>query len=174
MFNANDFKQIVNNTTDLLEQVKKASEDDAEELNLRIDSNIHALRIVWAEISDPEIKQEVLRIIQSFDARLDFQNAEQSVTQMRSHTPRERSELIEREMYMNAAKLKQMARNFSDSLNADSKIVGSLGKNMAKNSVETTQNLHSLNENSGGFSAGTYLFVGFIIFIIMYFIIKFL
>lgn len=174
MFNSEDFRQIINNTTDLLDQIKTASPDDAEELQLRIDSNIHALQIVGAKITDPELRQQAERIIRTLHKNAVFEDGERAVTEIRHRAGRERSDLIANELYRGTLELKEMARGFSESLKVDGEVLRSATDKMTRNSTESHQNIRALEDSGKGVKTTTYLCLALIIFFMMYLVIRFL
>lgn len=174
MFNSDDFKQIINNTTDLLDQIKTAPEDDVEEIQLRIDSNVHALQIVGAKITDPELRLQAEKIIKSLHTNIVFDGGEKTITRIRQRAGGERSDLVAKELYKSTLELKRMARGFGESLKSDKQILCNVTDKMSKNSVESTHNMKFLEENVRGIGTSTYLFLALIMFVVMYLIIKFL
>lgn len=173
MFDPNDFKQIINTTTDLLDQIKTASDDDAEEIQLRIDSNIHALQIIGTEIADPELKQRALDIIGSLCATALPVRSDSNIARLRQRRGAERSELVDSEIMRNTQELKRMACKFGESLKTDKQVLQRATERMSKNSVETSRSFKEISEQSRGIGSGTYLFLAILIFVVMYFIIRF-
>ncbi|KAI4290989.1 hypothetical protein PAPHI01_0263 [Pancytospora philotis] len=173
MFNANDFQRVVNNVADLTEQLKGADSDGAEEIQLRIDSNIHALQVMGGSIADPELRLRAETLIKSLNSSINFAELEKETTHIRQHGAQARPGLIDDALYKNATQLKDMAVEFKKSLQTDKKILSSVTAGMTKNAAENERNLKAVTENSTGISTSTYLLSGFLMFIVMYFIIKF-
>lgn len=173
MFDATDFKQIINNTTALVDQLRGADEDEAEELQMRIDSNIQSLRIVGAQITDPVLREQAQDLVKSLNASMDF-GTEEIVARLRKSDAKDHSDLIETELYKNTQQLKSMAQTFGESLRADKRILGKLTHKMTRSSAETGRNLSILESAGHGMAGGTYLFIAFVMFIVMYFVIKFM
>lgn len=172
MFNSDDFRHIINQTSELLDKLATASENDTEELKMRIDSNVHALRIMGNQIEDDTLKQRAQEIIRSITATVSLN--EKSVVRLRRHsTPCARSEMIDSELLRNAQELKAMASKFKKTIDSDEAILSNLASKMSNNSIASSSNLHKINKRcETGVKSSTYFFISLIIFIIMYFFIK--
>lgn len=174
MFDADDFRRVINNTVDHMEELKTAHADDIEEIQLRIDSNIQALQLMGSSIVDPDLRAQAESLIKSLNSGIKFTELEKETAHIRKHSSKEKSDLIENAMYQSALRLKAMAHSFSTSLRTDSKVMDNLKDKMNKNSAENTRNLKSLVDKGFHISSTTVLIWGFVLFIVMYFIIKFL
>ena len=174
MFNSSDFKRVIDETAALLDQIKTAPEDDAEDMQLRIDSNIQALRIIGGEIEDPALRRQAQEIIQSFSKNTSFEDSGRIEARLREHPSKGRSSIIDDELLKNTLELKRMAAKFGESLKTDESVLSSVSVKMGKNSAQTSLNIKSLEENSFGLQTSTYLLWAFILFVVMFFVIRFL
>jgi ElaB/YqjD/DUF883 family membrane-anchored ribosome-binding protein len=66
MFELQNFKNILEETSNLLKTIKEFSKDDLEEIQLKIDSNIYALKRIASRIDDLETKKLFLKSIKIY------------------------------------------------------------------------------------------------------------
>lgn len=172
MFNLSDFTNLLNETQILLEKVKQTSGDESEELQFKINSNIQALQIMGSKISDVESREKAETLIQSLCKTVTFQS-EETITKIRSKKGVEQSDLIDNEILKNSIELKKMAQKFTQNLKTDQKILQSVTDNMFKNTQESKYNTKILEEQQNRTKSSTYITFALIVFLIMYFFIRF-
>lgn len=173
MLDYKDFKQILDNTAQLTESIKTCSKDDIEEVQMRIDSNVHALQIMASKIEDPETKAQFKSIIESLSKSACFSETETTRLRKRHQKDVKGSELIDEELLRNSMQLRSMAKKFSDSLSTDRKVLQKVGDKMLKNSEESRNSLRVLEAPSSSIKPTTILLTVLFLFLIMYFIIRF-
>lgn len=173
MLDYKDFKQILDNTAQLTESVKTCPKDDVEEVQMRIDSNVHALQIMASKIEDPETKAQFKSIIESLSKSACFSETETTRTRRCNQRDTKGSELIDEELLRNSMQLRSMAKRFDDSLGTDRKVLRNVGDKMLKNSEESRNSLRVLEATSNSIRSTTILLAVLFLFFIMYFIIRF-
>ncbi len=173
MFNSEDFKKIINETSQLLDKIAHVDEGDIEEIQMRIDSNIQALRIMGNQIEDLELKERAQDIIKSISTKLPIGNVDNIVIKLRNRNSKEdRSDLIDTELYKSAKELKEMAVNFNKILDSDKNILNRVVDKMSKNTHGGKSNMNKLISKNPTISSSTFFLIAIIMFIIMYFFIK--
>lgn len=174
MFDAEDFRKIIDETAAVIEQLKTAPEADIDELQLRRDSNIQALEIIGGSIQDPGLRKRAQDIIASMSRTVRFDTGEETVRRrVQDHQHQEQPDYIDRELLRNAQELKQMAVKFGETLRMDQTVVGAVSERMSKNKSEGEKNLKMLS-TSHTINTSTYFFLSVILFVLTYFVIKFL
>lgn len=173
MFEYKDFKRILDTTTELMEKIKNASRDEAEELQMRIDSNIQALKIIASKIEDEETKALFLKNIQSLCTTANVTENENIRQRVKGKT-QGNNEMIDEELLKNTSKLKNLVQTFSTSLKEDKKAIEKLNEKMHTNSVESTKSMKTLEKQGSSVSAVQIMGVVFLIFILTYLVIRFL
>src|SRR5947208_1640639 len=133
MLDYKDFKQILDNTAQLTESIKTCPKDDIEEVQMRIDSNVHALQIMASKIEDPDSKAQFKSIIESLSKNTCFSEAEITYQRKTHQRGSKGSELIDEELLKSAMQLKDMARKFGNSLSMDKNVLQKVGDKMLKN-----------------------------------------
>ena len=180
MFELENFKNILNQTSDLMNKIKECSKEDVEEIQMKINSNMYALKIISSKIDDPESKEIVLKSIENLfgvnDKEISFNNKQNSLNTLNTLNTSnlKDSELIENELLKNTFKLKKMAGDFSQSLKDDKKAMDKLTNRMGANAVESKNSLKILEKSSSNLSSSSIMSMVFIIFIGMYLFIRFL
>lgn len=172
MFEYNQFKKILDETTELMEKIKISEKDEIEELQMKIESNIQALKIIANKIEDPESRGQFLKSIKSLCTNIVIEEKEN--IRKRKEKAENNNEVIDEELMKNATKLKDMVTNFSNSLKEDKKVVEKLSHKMNKNSEENVRNMKTLEKQGSSISAVYVMGIVLIIFIVTYFIIRFL
>jgi len=173
MFDYKDFKQILDDTTKLTEEIKTCPRSDLEEVQLRIDSNVHALQIMVSKIDNLEAKEQFNRLIDSFSKNVAISEFESVKSRKMEVKQQKGSELIDEELLKNTLQLKDMANKFKNSLAVDKNIIGKASDKMSKNSEETRNNLKTLEKTSSFVNSSTILAFVLFLFFVMYFIIRF-
>lgn len=173
MFIYKDFKKILDTTTELIKQIKTSKEDDAEEIQMRIDSNVHALKIMATKMEDQETRNTFLKSIQSLTTSNILPEEGTYRRQRHTNQPVENNELIDEELLKNARRLKEMASQFKNSLDEDKKIVAKLVGKMGRGSEESGRSLKLLTQSGPTIRSSTFLTVTLIIFVVMYFLTRF-
>lgn len=178
-----DFKKLLDSTTKLINSLKECQKDEIEEIEMRIESNIHALQLIAYKIEDPETKDIFLRSIQSLrNTKKDNNDAninKNEIFNLKERIKREniknveKNNLIDEELLKNSTKLKDKANEFKASLQADKKIIEKLGGKMNKNSQESAKSLKILETTDSKIKSSTFISISFLIFIFMYFLIRY-
>lgn len=163
MLDYSEFKKILDLNSSLSEDLKTCPEEEREEIQMKIDSNLYALKIMADRIEDSETKEAFLNGIQSMT----------NTTKIEEKIEENRNILIDEELLKNSKILRRMAEDFKMSLKEDDKIVERVGNKMTKNSVENDKSLQ-IFEKSGGFvKSSTFLSISLIIFVFVYGLIRF-
>ncbi|ELA41799.1 uncharacterized protein VICG_01151 [Vittaforma corneae ATCC 50505] len=174
MYIYEDFKRILDTTTNLMNKIKTCSKDEIEEIQMRIDSNIHALRLMASRIEDSETRATFLKTIQSLSTNVVFVESEGPQRRRKQRENAGGDELVGDELLKNSRKLKEMADEFKNSLQADRKIIEKLGGKMNASSQESTKSLQALDKTGRKIKSSTFMSFAFMIFVVVYFIIRFL
>ncbi|KAM0680576.1 hypothetical protein GINT2_001264 [Glugoides intestinalis] len=173
MFPYNDFKQILDSTAEMMEKVKTCPKEDKEELKIRIESNMHALRLIASRIDDPEIKRTVLKSIQGLSMDVVLEEKSCSTHRKAKESGQTYTEIIDEDLLKNSLKLKKMAVDFGNCLKEDQNALEKLSGKMQKTQVENGRSLQVLEKSENRVKSSTFIFFAAIIFVIMYFIIRF-
>lgn len=173
MFPHNDFKQILDSTAEMMDKVKSCPTEDKEELKIRIESNVHALKLIASKIEDPEIKETVLQSIQGLSKDVVLEERSSSKNRKVKESGETHTEIIDEDLLKNSLTLKKMAVEFGNSLKTDHSVLEKLGGNMQKTQVENKKSLQVLEKTGNRVKSSTFIFFTTIIFVIMYFIIRF-
>lgn len=171
MFIYENFKKILDNTVDLTNRIKTCPPEDTEELQMRIDSGIHAMRRMVSKIGDPDTRTAFMKSIQSLSTTVVEQ--EHLVAQARVEKKMGGNIVVDEELLKNSRRLKDMAGDFKRSLETDCRILDRVGKKMNSGSQETSKSLKVLERNSNWVKSSTFLSFTFMIFMVMYFIVRF-
>lgn len=168
-----DFQKILQSTTLLMNKAKDCPEEDQEELQMRIDSNIHALKILASKIDDPDTRNAFLKSIHSL--RNDVVLIEESAMKKRDGNRPEMNSTgaIDEEILKNSRRLQEMANEFHDSLKTDQKILSNLSHKLTSNDQCTGKALNVLSKGRPPIKSSTFIFVAAMIFVVMYFITRF-
>jgi hypothetical protein len=175
MFDAEYFKDLLNETTALMSSRAEESKPD-EELNLRIESNISALKHLAKEISDEELQKKTLERIDMLCLTPD--NFELATTRSRERVvdvrkSDEHADRIERDILKYSRDLARRSRRLLEGLQLDEKVLEDVTGKMAFNVTSTTRNLMSLTENVLEISVVRLFVLTIVVFLAMYFIIRF-
>jgi hypothetical protein len=175
MFDAEYFKNLLNETTALMSSKTEASCPD-EELELRIESNISALRYLAKEIDDEELQRKTVERIGLLCLTPDefelgtTKNRTKAVGVRKSD---EHAERIERDILRYSRDLAKRSRRLLEGLKLDEKILEEVTGKISSNVAGTAQNLKSLTENVVEISVMRLFVLVIIVFLVMYFIIRF-
>lgn len=172
MYSACDLKSILDETTALLEGLKEANEDEKDEIQIRIKSNIRAIQLIGSEISDEETRSRAKEIVASFAEGIKM-NLERNSVRKRKNIPQSDKDAIDTEILEGAKDLRRMAEKFNKTLEMDSKIVKDVTGRMQKGSKDSKTNLKHLTETSEGIKTSTIFIISILIFIITYFFVRF-
>lgn len=172
MFVSGDLKRLLDETTVLLEEVKDAPEEEREDLQMRINSNIHALKVLGAEIPDETMRAKATDIVNSFTSSILVE--EDSGTHKRKTFAGKTKEELDQDILESAKVLNTMALHFNKSVKADSEIVQEVSKKMEKNSIGNETNLREMTNLNKGIRTSTIFATVLICFIITYFVIRFI
>ena len=179
MFELQNFKNILEETSNLLKTIKEFSKDDLEEIQLKIDSNIYALKRIASRIDDLETKELFLKSIENLFKSNNVENLTNFNLKNNSKKGNfeskgvESSDLIENELLKNTFKLKKMAGDFSESLKEDKKAIDKLTNRININEIESKNSLKILEKATSSLSTGSIMSFSFLIFIILYLFIRF-
>lgn len=174
MLDYKDFKQILDSTAQLTESIKTCPREDIEEVQMRIDSNVHALQIMISKIEDPEMKAQFKNIMESLTKNVHFVESSTTNFRKRQQGDPEDTSLIDEELLKNAVQLKTVAKRFGDSLSTDRKILQKVGDKMLKNSEESRNSLRVLETVSSTIKPATIFLTALLLFFMMYFVIRFI
>jgi len=177
MFDAEYFKELLNETTALIANKSEARKLDVDEMEIRIESNIAALKYLAKEISDEELRKKTLERIDLLC--LEPEGFEMSTLQNRGRTvdvkkTDEHSDRIERDILKYSKNLHGKAKKLLESLEFDSKMLGNVTDKISRNLAGTSTTLKSLKESGYHISAFKIFISTLIVFVTMYFIIRFL
>lgn len=178
-FNLKDFTALLNETTELIEKQGKGEDD-----TFKIESNIQALRIMGGNIQDADSRNKAEELIKGLlkfkrgGEKMEGLVAERRMgglpTVERAGSGKdERSELVDTELFKNTLELKNRAVKFGDSLKSDRKVLDKLSEKMMRNSDASGRNTEILEAQQRGVKSSTYIYFAFIMFIVMYFFIRF-
>lgn len=170
MFDGEYFKTLVNETTDLISTKEDVPEEDREELEARIDSNKMALKLLAEDIEDNDLRNNVLERIDNMYKT--FDDIEIKINR-RIVSEKDHSR-VEEDILKSSYVLKQKALRLFEGLEFDKKVLGDVADKMSKNLAGTTQNIKKIGEASTSYSSFTLFILSLIIFLIVYFIIRFL
>ncbi|KAI5150561.1 hypothetical protein ENBRE01_1571 [Enteropsectra breve] len=179
MFKLNDFKRILDETTVMLEKKNTVDEDDREEMEMAIESNIHALRIICRGMENKEMQAQAEKILRTLaggsagNEKIELFDEPKPRGTKNAHTD-SRNESINNELYKNSVRLRQMAERFGESLKEDKKVVQRVANKMEHSSVGSKINMKKLDEGVRKVSSSTFLMIAVLLFVVMYFIIRFL
>lgn len=176
MFDAEYFKELLNETTNLLASKPETNKSHADEMEMKIESNVAALKHLARKITDEDLKKNTLRRIDLLC--LEPEEFEMNVFQKRGETVDvkkndDNSDRIEREILKYSKNLHNKARKLLENLELDSKILGEVSDKMSRNLAGTSATLKALKESGHHISAFKILVMSLIIFIAMYFVIRF-
>ncbi|AFN83767.1 hypothetical protein EROM_091510 [Encephalitozoon romaleae SJ-2008] len=174
MFDSEYFKSLLNETTALI--ANKVDEgSNGEEMEARIESNITTLKYLTRKITDEELRSKTLK-------RIDMLCAEPEVFEMnevRNRAPgirksSEFSDRIERDILKYTKRLHGKVKEFMESVDVDSKVLGEVTDKMSRNLMGTSETLRSLKLKGRNIPALGILTSVMATFIVMYFVIRFL
>ena len=174
MFNVADFQKAIDETARVIEKMKTAKPDEMEELELRRDSAIQTLEIIGGEIGDESLRARAQELIASMNKQLLFTASDAHNGEVRNRAQRQTRAVVDEELFKNAQELKNMARTFSQSLSFDKQVLESVSKRMTQNNEGTGANLKLLMDEETGLSTSTIFLTALVIFVLVYFVIKFL
>lgn len=170
MFDAEYFKTLVNETTDMISNKDDIPEEDREEYEARIDSNKMALRLLAEDIEDKDTRTKVLDRINNM-----YQTFEDLEIKIHSrNVPNSKHARVEEDILRSSQALKEKAVRLLDGLEFDKKILSEVSERMSKNLSGTTENIKRINENLVSFSSFRLFVLAVIIFLSMYIVIRFL
>ena len=172
MFALEDFTKLLNETTELISKEKEHDSEELEEIQFNIEANVQALSIMCTKIEDPEARAKAEAIVKSLN------NSTKELFQVELDTIKkrpikERSELIDKEMLKKSKELKEKVLKFNASLNLDEKIIENLQEKMKKNSSESQKSAKVLETNKPRLKSSNVVVISLVIFILMYFFIRF-
>lgn len=183
MLDYSEFKRILDLNSSLTEQLKTCPEEEREEIQMKLDSNVHALNIMADKIEDPEIRESFLNGIDTLtkyvnnskdnNSNSSSNNSKDNNSSFNNSSSNNRS-LINDELLKNSTRLRKMAEDFKMSLKNDDKILDRIGNKMTKNSVENSKSLQIFDKNGGFIKSSTFLSISLLIFVFTYFFIRFL
>lgn len=173
MLDYKDFRQILDNTAQLTESIKTCPKEDIEEVQMRIDSNVHALQIMISKIEDPDMKTQFKSIMESLTKNVCFVEADAIRSRKKHQKYTEDTSLIDEELLKNAMHLKTMAKRFGSSLSTDRTILQKVGDKMLRNSEESQNSLRILETVPNSVKPATVFLLALLLFFIMYFVIRF-
>lgn len=176
MFDSEYFKNLLNETTALM--ANKASQEGGEdEAEARIESNIAALKYLAKEITDEEVRNKTLKRIDL----LCLEPEEFEVSEIRNRgkalgirMSNECSERMERDILEYSKRLHGKVKKFAESVDLDSKVLREVTDKMSKNLAGTSSALRSLRMDGQNVPVLRILVSAMAIFVVMYFIIRFL
>ena len=172
MFDLEKFRKITNETSELIKESKNKQRNDLEEIEMRIDSNTHALHFMANTILDPKMKELAQSMISSLNSKVEI--TEENIVNQRIRKETKDNELIDKEILRGSKELKNMANKFTKSLQVDKEVLSSAMNKMNKNSQESNLNLKSIESYNKGIRTSTYFYLTILLFFIVYFIIRFL
>lgn len=163
------FQKIYNNTVSLIENLDNAEEEDKEELQIRIDSNIQALNIYKNNIKDENDMETLQNLLDSMKKTEFFkiERKDYSKTKKRGDDSH-----IDDELLKGTLALKNKAERFQNALKVDDIALKKAVSGFSKNSVENQRNLQTISKNSNYLKTSTIFFIIVFIFFAMYFIIR--
>lgn len=163
MFDEKYFKTLYKETKDLL--CIDAAEDDT------IKCNIAILKTLAEEIEDENLKTEILHKINDMknnNVELDFKikevKEEQNETKMR----------LERDLLKYSRTLRKKANKFDDAIGEDKKVLDLVGEKFSENINSANFNIKKLYDKVSNISIVKMFLIVFVIFIAMYFFIRFI
>lgn len=176
MFDAEYFKELLNETTALIANKSERNDTDSE-AEVRIESNIAALKYLSRAITDEELRRKTLERIDLLC--LEPEDFEMSTLQSRDRIVEikrsdEHSGRIERDILRYSKDLHVKAKRLLDSLELDDKVLGDVTDRMSKNLIGTSSTLKSLKRNGYQIPLFRTLVTALIVFVAMYFVIRFL
>ncbi|AFM99003.1 hypothetical protein EHEL_091080 [Encephalitozoon hellem ATCC 50504] len=174
MFDSEYFKNLLNETTALI--TNKAEEgNDGEEMEARIESNVTTLKYLAKEITDEELRKKTLKRIDM----LCFEPEEFEMSEVRNRMPEIRkssefSDRIERDILKYTKRLHGKVKEFMESVDVDSKVLGEVTDKMSRNLMGTSETLRSLKSKGQNIPILGILTSVMVTFVAMYFVIRFL
>ncbi|WUR05030.1 uncharacterized protein VNE69_12015 [Vairimorpha necatrix] len=164
MFDSEYFSKLLNETISYIQN--RDLHSDVEDLDTRIESNKLALRILTEDIQDRDLKDEVLN-------RLDNLYQETSTVIYRDIIKDNENEDIEEDIYKSSKILKDKASRLYKDLIFDQAVLDRVSNKINKNITDTSENIKKIQgrKEGGGLSQIIYVII---IFLIIYFIIRFL
>lgn len=177
MFDAEYFKDLLNETTALMANKAECSGADADEIQVRIESNVAALKYLARDIADAALQKKTLERIDLLC--LDSKDFEVSTLQSRGRAldikkTDEHSDRIERDILRYSKGLHGKAKRLLESLELDSNVMDETADRMSRNVLGTSTALKSLQDSSSYVSAFKMIVTTLIIFVAMYFVIRFM
>ncbi|KAH9410845.1 hypothetical protein HK407_10g16110 [Ordospora pajunii] len=174
MFDSEYFKNLLNETTALIN--KKAEGTCSDDADIQIESNIMTLKYLANDISDKDVQNKMLKRIDMLYAEpAEFEVSEVHHRITGVNKSNEHSDRIERDILKYSRQLHGKAKRFLDSLRLDGSVLDEVTGKMVKNLAGTNSALRFMkNEQSSNISVFQILVSALVIFVIMYFIIRFL
>ena len=176
MFDSEYFKNLLNETTALMAK-KGLQEEGGDEAEARIESNVAALKYLARGITDEEVRSKTLKRID----RLCLEPEEFEVSEIRNRgkgSGAERtsgcSDRMERDILEYSKKLHGKALKFAESVDLDGKVLREVTDKMSKNLIGTSSALRSLRMDGHSIPVLRILVSAMVIFVVMYFVIRFL
>jgi len=173
MFAYDDFRKILVNTIELTKRIKTCAPEDTEELKMRIDSGIHAMKRIVSKIEDPDTVAAFNKSIESLSTSVMDAELPKSSKKVEKVEKVGESDLVEEELLRSSTRLKEMAGEFKKSLQGDKRILSRVAGKMAAGSQESSRSLKVLDRGEGGVKSSTFLSFTFMIFIFVYFLVRF-
>ncbi|KAM0672504.1 hypothetical protein CWI42_100550 [Ordospora colligata] len=174
MFDSEYFKNLLNETTALISNKTEGTYSD--DVEIQIESNIMALKHLANEISDKEVQSKMLKRIDMLcaePAEFEVSEVHQRITGVNKSN--EYSDRIEKDILKYSRQLHGKAKKFLDSVRLDGNVLDEVTDKMTKNLAGTSSALRFMKtEQSSNISVFRILISALVIFVIMYFIIRFL
>ncbi|EQB62232.1 hypothetical protein NAPIS_ORF00194 [Vairimorpha apis BRL 01] len=165
MFNHEYFKNLLNETSELIQN--KQNNKDIEDIDARIESNKIALKLITEDIEDSDLKNEINKRLENFLYTFDD-------LKIQSSKPVQIHEDIENDILKSSIVLKNKAKRFLDGLVFDKEILNKVNIKMTKNISDTTENIKKITKNDGEVKTINLMFLSLLLFLFVYFIIRFI
>ncbi|ADM12236.1 uncharacterized protein Eint_091070 [Encephalitozoon intestinalis ATCC 50506] len=173
MFESEYFKNLLNETTALIAN-KVEEGNNREEMEARIESNVATLKYLAREITDRDLQSKTLKRIDMLC--LEPEEFEMSDVRNRTVGARgsEHSDRMERDILKYTKRLRGKVKEFMESVDMDSRVLEEVTDKMSKNLAGTSSTLKSLKIEGCRIPILGLLTSVTAVFVVMYFVIRFL
>lgn len=171
MFNKNYFNDLFSKTNDYIH--KKNYKKGSDEYKKFVEPNLAVLKVLADDIDNNETRMKLLHSIELMekkDTKLENEKKENKSFVDETDTNKKR---IEKELLGFSKKLKEKAYKFKDKLFDDEKILEDVESGIQQNLTTASGNLKNLKTQTGQISMIKLTSISLLIFLIMYFFIRF-
>ena len=166
MFDQEYFTKLLNQTVDYIQNKEKHK--NVEDLDAKIESNKLALKIISEDIEDIDLKNKILQ-------RLDNLYDTYEIIELKQRTIKsDQYSDVEEDILKNTQILKDKAKRLYNGLIFDKDVLDRVSHKISKNITDTSENIKKIKKDRNSHSIVGLLFYGLTIFLIEYFVLRFL